>query len=262
MDENDVGGNLGKVILRPKRPGESIKVAETVLKRRDRNLKAAANRVEQIAKVKKLKKDYKKGKLNLISAESLVKTAIIRKRDTNRRKTIEKKQKKISLTKGSVVVIGRNGRTGATKEVSQILKGLGFARRHTLVFHLNTEETTKKLRVVEPFVFWGVPTFKAIFNIIHKKALFRDPDAKDGVTVLSDNILIEKHLGDLGVLCTEDLAHVIHTGGKAFHEVTKRLCPVPLGNAQQANGMVYDNKFTSGDLAQNIDSQLQKLMGD
>lgn len=262
MDENDVGGNLGKVILRPKRPGESIKVAETVLKRRDRNLKASANRAEQIARVRKLKKDYKKGKLNLVSAETLVKAAIVRKRDSHRLKTIEKKNKKISLTKGKVVVIGRNGRTGGTKEVSNTLKELGFDRRHTLVFHLNTEETTKKLRVAQPFVFWGVPSFKAIFNIIHKKALFRDPEAKDGVTVLSDNILIEKHLGDLGVLCTEDLAHVIHTGGKAFHEVTKRLCPVPLGNAQQANGMVYDNKFTSGDLKNDIDTQLQKLIGD
>lgn len=97
---------------------------------------------------------------------------------------------------------------------------------------------------------------------MHKKALFRDADSENGFTVLSDNVLIEKHLGDLGVLCTEDLAHVIHTGGKAFKEVTNRLLPVPLGNAKKASGMVHDQYFTWGDLKRGIDAQLTKMMGD
>jgi len=107
-----------------------------------------------------------------------------------------------------------------------------------------------------------VPSFKAIFNIVHKKAAFRDKEAQGGLTVLSDNVLIEKHLGDLGVLCTEDLAHVIHTGGKTFPEVTARLAPVVLGNAKKASGMVHEQYFKWGDLKRGIDEQVSKMMGD
>ncbi|OLP86213.1 Protein disulfide-isomerase-like protein EhSep2 [Symbiodinium microadriaticum] len=73
MDENDVGGNL-KAKIQPRRPGETIKVAETVLRRRDRNLKAQAKRAEQIQQQKK-KAKHTKGKLRIIKAEKLIKDA-------------------------------------------------------------------------------------------------------------------------------------------------------------------------------------------
>lgn len=261
MDENDVGGNLGKVKLQPRRPGESIKVAETVLKRRDRNLKAAAQRAEQRVRSKKSQKDIKKGKLNIIRAEKLVKNARTRTMDGHRLKTQDKK-KKPKLQKGMVLTVARNGRMGGTKEVKRAMRELGLRKRHQMTFHLNNEETSKRLQIAKPFCFWGVPAFKAVFDIVHKKAEFRDKDAQHGRTVLSDNILIEKHLGDLGVLCTEDLAHVIHTGGKGFKEVMARLCPVTLGNVKKANGLVHDQYFVWGDLKGGIDNEISKLMGD
>ena len=36
-----------RAVLRPKNPGESLKVAESVLRKRDRNLKAARKRIEK-----------------------------------------------------------------------------------------------------------------------------------------------------------------------------------------------------------------------
>eukprot|EP00933_Yihiella_yeosuensis_P007584 TRINITY_DN112692_c0_g1_i1.p1 TRINITY_DN112692_c0_g1~~TRINITY_DN112692_c0_g1_i1.p1 ORF type:complete len:262 (-),score=54.45 TRINITY_DN112692_c0_g1_i1:489-1274(-) len=261
MDENDVGGNLHKVTLRPRRPGESVKVAETVLKRRDRNLKAAADRAAQIARVKAAKKTAKKGKLNIIRAEALVKSSRTRIADGYRRKTQEKK-KKPKLGAAAVVCIARNGRIGGTKEVKVALNELGLMKRHTMVFRLNNEETSKLCQTAKPFLFWGNIPFKGLFNVVHKKALFKDPSVKGKVTVLSDNTLIEKHLGDLGCLCTEDLAHVVHTGGKAFKQVTARLLPVPLGNVKTANGMVHDQYFTYGDLKEKMGAQVTKMMGD
>eukprot|EP00913_Durusdinium_trenchii_P004526 g4203.t1 len=124
--EEDLGANL-KAKLQPRRPGENLKVAQTVLKRRDRNLQAAAKKAQQVAKRKADERKYKKG---------------------------------------------------------------------------------------------------------NRIAIFVDKDSQEKV-VLTDNKLIEKHLGDLGVICTEDLAHVIHTGGKGFEEVMKRLDPVPMGDAKK-----------------------------
>merc|ERR1712072_1172184 len=114
---------------------------------------------------------------------------------------------------------------------------IGLGKRHTLVFLPNTEDVARQLRIAKPYAFWGVPTFKMVCNLIHKRAAFRDPENPRERTALSDNVLIEKHLGDLGVLCTEDLAHVLHTGGKAFKDVNQRLVPVSLGNAKTASGM-------------------------
>lgn len=250
-----------KAILQPRRPGENIKVAQTVLKRRDRNLKAAAERAAEIVRVRKHQAEKKKGKLQIVRAEQLVKDCRTRIQDRNRLKSQQKK-KKPRLQAGKTLAVGRNGRPGGSKEVKIQLDSLGLKRKHTMVFLRNDDETVAKLQVCKPFLFWGSPSFKVIFNIVHKKAVFRDPNGEHGKTVLSDNTLIETHLGDLGVLCTEDLAHVAGNGGKHFEEVVNRLWPVLLGNVKTANGMVREKKFTFGDLKEDIDKTLSKLIGD
>lgn len=260
MDENDVGGNL-KAKIQPRRPGETIKVAETVLRRRDRNLKAQAKRAEQIQQQKK-KAKHTKGKLRIIKAEKLIKDARQRIKDEGRLKTQQKKRKPKPAKKGHVLAICRNGRTGGSRQVKETLRDLGLTKRHVLTFRLNDEETVQKLNTVKPFAFWGVPCFKSVFNIVHKKAVFRDRAVPNSRTVLTDNNLIEKHLGDLGVICTEDLAHVIYTGGKAFGEVMSRLEPVMLGDAKKVNGLVDDKTFQWGEVKSRVDELLVKLIGE
>lgn len=252
--------NPNKAILQPRHPGENIKVAQTVLKRRDRNLKAAAERAAQVVRARKQQAQQKKGKLNIIRAEQLVKDCRTRIVDRHRIKSQQKK-KKPRLQTGSTLAVGRNGRQGGSKEAKIALSELGLTRKHSLVFLRNDAATVAKLQVCKPFAFWGSPSFKVIFNIVHKKAVFRDPNGEHGKTVLSDNTLIETHLGDLGILCTEDLAHVVGTGGKHFEEVVRRLWPVVLGNVKKAAGMVHDKKFTFGDLKEEIDATLGKLIG-
>merc|ERR1719491_2867021 len=117
-----------------------------------------------------------------------------------------------------------------------------------MIFLPNTKDVAEKLRVGRPYSFWGVPTFKMVCNLIHKRAAFRDPEQPKERTALSDNVIIEKHLGDLGVLCTEDLAHAIHTKSKLFEQVNARLWPIPLGDAKKAGKLVHDRNFTFGDL--------------
>uniref|UniRef100_A0A7S2J9N6 Ribosomal protein L30 ferredoxin-like fold domain-containing protein n=1 Tax=Zooxanthella nutricula TaxID=1333877 RepID=A0A7S2J9N6_9DINO len=259
----DEGENTAKAVLRPRRPGESIKVAETVLKRRDRNLKAAADRAAQVAKARDAKNDYKKGKLRIIRAERFIKQCRVRHNDVRRLKVSRKKNPTPKpLRKCRSIAVARNGRTGGSKETKQTLKKLGLSTRHKLIFLPNTEETANQLLTVKPFCYWGRCSFKTLFNIVHKKAAFKDPEAPKEKTMLSDNVLIEKHLGDLGVLCTEDLAHVLHTQGKHFKEVAQRLWPINTGDIRMANGMVKDQKFTFGDLQDAMDLKLAKLFGE
>lgn len=255
----------GKAVLRPRRPGETLKVAETVLKRRDRNLKAAADRAAQVAKIKRQQKDYKKGKLQIVRAERLVKDCLVRQNDRRRLLNMKKKSKLKPEKKppqDKVLAVVRNGRMGGSREVKVTLRQLGLSRRHTLVFVPCTNEALFQLESIKPFVFWGRPTFKTVHKVLHKKALFRDPDAEKGKTLLSDNLLIEKHLGDLGVLCTEDLVDTIFTCSSNFSSVVDRLWPVPLGDAKKASGLVREKKFTYGNLQHAINLKLSKLMGE
>lgn len=260
------GENTAKAVLRPRRPGETIKVAQTVLKRRDRNLKANAERAQEISRIKKQqKRGFVPEGFNLVRAEKFVADNRKRMRDRKRVEVQTKKsqKKKVKLGKGKVLAVGRNGRLGKTagEKASAVIKGINLSKRHTMVFVRNNEDTIKRLETAKPFLFWGEPQFKTIFNLMTKKAVFRDPSAEDGSTVLSDNTLVEKHLGDLGVLCTEDLAHEIVNPGKLFEQVVGRLEPIPLGDAAKAHGLLKETKLLSGSIKGKIDEIVAKLLG-
>lgn len=253
--------STGKAVLQPRKPGESLKRAETVLKRRDRNLKAAAERAAHIAKLRKGQKDYKKGKLKIVRIERLVKDAQVRQSDRHRLvRQKRKRQPKVSSS-AKVLIAVRNARLGGSKEVRATLKALGLGLRDTMVFQRNLKPTIDKLHICRPFVFWGTPTFQSVMNIIHKKASFRDPESPNGKSMLSDNTLIEKHLGDMGCVCTEDLAHVIYGCSKDFEKVVSRLWPVSVGDERKANGLVHESKFTYGDQGKSINAKMAKLLG-
>jgi large subunit ribosomal protein L7e len=222
-------------------------------------LKAASERAAKVASIRKAQKDYKKGKLKIIRAEKLIKQNRLKKVD--RERIHNQKKKKTKTGQGMVVAAVRNGRMGGSKDVGLTLRDLGLTEQHTIVFLPNTKETAEKLHIIRPFVFWGPPSFKNVATIMQKKALFKDPKAPKRKTVLSDNTLVEKHLGDLGLLCTEDLSHAIFTNAKCFEQVTQRLWPVPLGDAKKAGGLVHDKDFTFGDLKANINNKLTQLMG-
>jgi len=252
-----------RAVLQPRRPGESLKVAQTVLKRRDRNLKAAAERTQNVAAARKnAKRLAHKGKLQIVRAERLVKDCRSRQADRRRLKNVVKKPLP-KIQKGRILAAIRNGRLGGSKEAKATLRSLGLVKRHTMVFLPNNKDIVTKLRVVQPFAFWGVPTFKMICSLIHKRAAFRDPEKPGERTPLSDNVLIEQHLGDLGMVCTEDLAHVIHTCGNQFQKVNARLWPIMLGDAKKSSGkLVNDKYYTTGNITDGVNTKISELLGE
>jgi len=251
--------NPFKADIQPRRPGESIKVAETVLKRRDRNLKAAGERAAKVASIRRAQKDYKKGKIRIVRAEKLIKQNRLKKVDRERLK--HKTKKKIKVGQGKCVAAVRNGRQGGSFEVQKALKDMGLQQIHTVAFFENNDETAKNLSIVRPFVFWGPPSFKTVSTIMQKKALFKDPKKPKKKISLSDNTMVEEHLSDVGCLCTEDISHAVFTCSKSFDKIKQRLWPVPLGDAKKSSGMVHDKDFTFGDMKSNVNNKITKLLG-
>jgi len=232
-----------------------------VLRRRDENLKVRAEQAAQIARIRMQQKEKPKADLGIVRIEKLIKKALTTTRDSQRIKS-QKRKRKPKKQDGKVVIAVRNGREGGSRDVRLTLRAMRLAKINTLVFMPNTESTAANLFLCKPFVFWGCPTFKTILNILQKKAVIKDPDAPKRRAYLSDNTLIEKYLGDLDLLCTEDLAHTIFRGERNFAEVTSRLLPVRVGNMKKAHGMMHERKFTFGNLQVGINLKINKLIGD
>jgi len=261
---SDGYNNVPKAVLEPRRPGESLKVAQTVLKRRDRNLKAIAARVAQIAKYRKGLHD-RTGPLNIISPNTIMNKALQRQRDDKRARRVKAghcAKMKILRPNMKTIAVVRNGRNGGSRPVLNALKKMDLAKHNTLVFMPHTEDTLKEMQYVKPFVFWGNPTFKTVFNLIHKRASIKEPEKGPyHTTLLSDNALIEKYLGDVGVLCTEDLAHTIFERDKNFEKVLERVAPIPVDNAKKEGQMVNRKRFLIGNQRESFNPMIARLTG-
>ncbi|KAK1344983.1 hypothetical protein QTO34_013687 [Cnephaeus nilssonii] len=91
--------------------------------------------------------------------------------------------------------------------------------------------TIKTLRIVEPYVTWGFPNLKSVQELILKRGQAK---VKNKIIPLTDNTVIEEHLGKFGVTCLEDLIHEIAFLGKNFQAISGFLCPFHLSGARHA----------------------------
>ena len=97
------------------------------------------------------------------------------------------------------------------------LKALGLPVKSCGAFVVASPQTKRLLAIVEPFVTWGTPSLRSVRELIFKRGLARRAKAK--VAPLMDNTVIEAALGDVGVICMEDLVHEIFTMGPQFKRV-------------------------------------------
>ncbi|KAL4687021.1 hypothetical protein H8959_019149 [Pygathrix nigripes] len=106
--------------------------------------------------------------------------------------------------------------------------------KHSLTFVVCIERidgNLKMLRIVEPYVTWGFPNQKSVQELILKH---RQAKVKNKIIPLTDNTVIEEHLGKFGVICLEDLIHEIAFPGKHFQEISWFLHPFHLSVARHA----------------------------
>uniref|UniRef100_H0Y1T9 Large ribosomal subunit protein uL30-like ferredoxin-like fold domain-containing protein n=1 Tax=Otolemur garnettii TaxID=30611 RepID=H0Y1T9_OTOGA len=89
----------------------------------------------------------------------------------------------------------------------------------------------KMLRIVEPYVTWGFPNLKSVRELILKHGQAK---VKNKTIPLTDNPVMEDHLGGFGVICLEDLIHEIAFTGKYFQEISRFLRPFQLSMAHHA----------------------------
>lgn len=96
------------------------------------------------------------------------------------------------------------------KPVKKTLSSLRLRRMQEGVFLPYNSATRKMLHLVEPYVLYGIPSSETISDLVRRRGFCR----VDGKRVpLADNNVIERELGESGLICVEDLVHMIGTGG-------------------------------------------------
>ncbi|XP_032503516.1 60S ribosomal protein L7-like 1 [Phocoena sinus] len=120
---------------------------------------------------------------------------------------------------------------GVSLLVQRTIARLRLSKIFSGVFMQVTPQTIKTLRIVEPYVTWGFPNLKSVRELILKRGQAK---VKNKIIPLTDNTVIEEHLGKFGVICLEDLIHEIAFPGKNFQVISGFLRPFQLSVARHA----------------------------
>ncbi|KAG9391658.1 Ribosomal protein L7, eukaryotic [Carpediemonas membranifera] len=124
-------------------------------------------------------------------------------------------------------VIRIRGIVGVAPKVRKILTLLRLTRIHNGVFIKLNDATIKMIRMVEPFIAYGYPSLKMTRELIYKRGFAKVHGQRIAIT---DNSVIERSLGQYGIICMEDLVHEIFTCGEHFKEANNFLWPFKMNS--------------------------------
>lgn len=149
-------------------------------------------------------------------------------RESRRQETEQRRATKIRMIRKSltvnekildktIFVLRIRGIEGLTPLIKQKLRDLGLRKKHTGVFLKYTSKIAYLLRLVEPWITYGVLSVKNTRDLIMKNAYVLTTDGQK--KPIEDNNIIEQHLGSYNIICCEDMIQQILTCGSHFAKV-------------------------------------------
>ncbi|XP_046877418.1 60S ribosomal protein L7-like 1 [Hypomesus transpacificus] len=120
---------------------------------------------------------------------------------------------------------------GVSPRVMKVVQMLRLRKIFSGAFVRVNKTSMAMLKMVEPYVAWGFPNLKSVRELILKRGQAKVDRKK---VPLTDNTLIEKHLGQQGIICLEDLIHEVYSVGRHFRTVNCFLWPFRLSVARHA----------------------------
>lgn len=128
---------------------------------------------------------------------------------------------------------------GVSPKVMKVIQMMRLRKIFSGTFVKINKTSMGMMRMVEPYVAWGFPNLKSVRELILKRGQTRVGKRK---VPLTDNAVIEQHMGKAGVICLEDLIHEIYSVGKSFRAANNFLLPfrlsVPRHGARDKAGLL------------------------
>ncbi|XP_006625745.2 60S ribosomal protein L7-like 1 [Lepisosteus oculatus] len=120
---------------------------------------------------------------------------------------------------------------GVSLKVMKVIQMLRLRKIFSGSFVKINKTSLTMLKAVEPYVAWGYPNLKSVRELVLKRGQAKIGKQK---VPLTDNTIIEQHMGQHGMICLEDLIHEIYSVGKHFREANNFLWPFHLSVARHA----------------------------
>lgn len=231
-------------------------VPESVLKKRRTVEQVKAKRAAKALKAKDHRKKVRQ--VAFKSAEKYVKEY----RQMEKQSVLLRRQAKstgnfyVPAEAKLAFVIRIRGIIGVSPKVRKILQLFRLRQIQNGVFVKLNKATINMLRLVEPFITYGQPNLKMTRELIYKRGFGKVHGQR---IALTNNAIIEKSLGNVGLICIEDLIHEIYTVGPNFKKAANFLWPFQLSSP---NGG-YTKKllhFCEGGDAGNRGDQINKFI--
>jgi len=197
-------------------------VPETVLKNRNRDVKVA----EQRALARKHHVNSSRAKQGkeeeMKRAERFVKEYLIQQRSYTDIKKRAKLDNSIEVPSDAkiMLVIRIRGGDYVAPQVKKVLRLFRLSQINSASFVRINRATMNMLKRIERYVTFGYPSRKTISDLIYKRGSARVEKQR---IPLSSNEIVEKYLGTSGMICIEDIVHVVATCGENFREVNNFL---------------------------------------
>ncbi|KAI8084648.1 ribosomal protein L30, ferredoxin-like fold domain-containing protein [Halteromyces radiatus] len=188
-----------------------------------------------------LRKQKKSLRTEFIRADYLVKKRKEMQHEVQRLRNVKRRVAKQGdlpeSQQGQLLLVirsdGIQNKRQKTGEVKSTLKELRLGKIHSAVFLRSSPAVHLKLQKVRPYVFTGTPSLETVRNLINKRA---HTLVKNKRVPVSDNNMVEEALGDIGVICVEDIIHEIMNGDKdTFEKVATYLEPFELNMDSRNN---------------------------
>lgn len=123
------------------------------------------------------------------------------------------------------LVVRTKGLNRIAPKPRKILRLFRLRQIHNAVFIRNTKATLNMLRVIEPWVTYGVPSRSTVHQLLYKRGFGKINGQRIPFT---SNEVVETGLGEHGIKCVEDLVHEVITVGPHFKEANNFLWPFQL----------------------------------
>ena len=156
-------------------------------------------------------------------------------------------------------LIGINKMAPKPRKILQLFR---LKQLHNGVFLKVNGPLSQMLRTVAPYVAFGHPSLAAVRKLVYKRGYLK----VDGSRIpLSDNAVISKKLGHLGIHGVEDIIHEIYTVGPNFKEVNRFLWPFKLnsprgGFVAKRNGFHEARGGDWGNREHLVDKLIEKMI--
>ncbi|KAH9815360.1 large subunit ribosomal protein L7e [Melampsora americana] len=206
---------------------QDVLVPETLLKKRKINEKTREEKIAKAIEARKARKAQRQ--VVFKRAEQYVNEYRRNEREQIRLRRVAKAAGDFYIPAEPKVyfVVRLRGINKLAPKPRKTLQLLRLLQINNGVFIKVTRATTQMLQLIEPYVTYGEPNLKTVRELIYKRGYGKINKQR---IPLSDNAIIEEHLGKYGIISIEDIVHEIITVGPNFKQVNNFLWPFKLSN--------------------------------